>query len=96
MSAKSTGKHLQSQTDWKKLHQEDDSDIDYSDIPATTKEFWADAEKFMPHHKVHVSMRLDDDVVAFFKQGGRGYQSKINAVLKAYVYSHSSHDNHAR
>lgn len=93
MSARSTGKLLKkSQTDWGKLHQEDDSDIDYTDIPPTTKEFWADAEKYMPHHKAHVSMRLDDDIVAFFKRCGRGYQSKINAVLKAYVRSHTNQD----
>jgi len=89
MNAKSTTKDLKSRTNLKKVHQEDDSDIDYSDTPSTTEEFWADAEEFMPSHKVHVSMRLDDEIIAFFKKSGRGYQSKINAVLKAYVRSHS-------
>lgn len=32
-------------------------------------------------------MRLDDDVLDFFKRGGPGYQSRINAVLRAYVYA---------
>jgi uncharacterized protein (DUF4415 family) len=36
-----------------------------------------------------VNLRLDPDVLAFFKGGGRGYQTRINAVLRAYV-------NHAR
>lgn len=89
MNAKSTKKASKSKTDWTKLHLNDDSNIDYSDISATTEEFWADADVFIPQHKVHVSIRLDDEIVNFFKQGGRGYQSKINAVLKAYVYAHT-------
>jgi len=48
----------------------------------------------MPSHKIHVSMRLDDEIIDFFKKSGRGYQSKINAVLKAYVRSHSKRQNH--
>jgi len=94
MNAKSIKKDLKSRTDLEKLHREGDSDIDYSDVPATTKEFWADAEEFMPSHKVHVSMRLDDEIIDFFKKSGRGYQSKINAVLKAYIRSHSKRQNH--
>ncbi len=31
-------------------------------------------------------MRVDDDVLDFFKRGGSGYQSRMNAVLRAYVY----------
>lgn len=39
---------LNGKTDWTKLHLNDDSNIDYSEIPATTKEFWADADVFVP------------------------------------------------
>lgn len=39
---------LNGKTDWAKLHLNDDSHIDYSDIPATTKEFWTDADVFIP------------------------------------------------
>ena len=37
--------------------------------------------------KRQISLRLDADVLAFFKRGGRGYQSRINAVLRAYMLS---------
>lgn len=91
MNAKSTKRALKSRTDWAKLRQEqeNDSPIDYGDAPETSKKFWKNAKVDMPQHKVHVSMRLDDEIVDYFKQGGRGYQSKINAVLKAYVQAHA-------
>ncbi len=89
MNAKSTKHAAKSKTNWKKLDRAKDSDIDYTDNPATTKSFWKDAELFMPSHKVHLSLRLDEDVVEFFKKLGRGYQTKINAVLKSYVRTHT-------
>ncbi len=78
-------KHLKSKTDWAWLERANDDEIDYSDIPATTKEFWADAELFMPDPKTPISIRLDNKIIEYFKRTGSGYQSKINAVLKAYV-----------
>ncbi len=74
-----------------KLRQKNDEGINYEDIPATTQEFWEDAEVFMPQHKVHISLRLDENIIEYFKQEGSGYQSRINAVLKAYVNTHSRH-----
>jgi len=89
MSAKSTKKILKSRTNMAKLRRKDDKSINYEDSPATTKKFWNDAQVFMPQHKVHISLRLDEDIVNFFKEEGSGYQSRINAVLKAYVNSHA-------
>ena len=94
MSAQSIKTKLATQTDWVKLHKKSDEDIDYSDSPATTEEFWRDAEVFMPTHKVHLSVRLDEEIVNFFKRKGQGYQSRINAVLKAYVHTHTRHSKH--
>jgi uncharacterized protein (DUF4415 family) len=45
---------------------------------------WSDLEIDAPG-KTPISIRLDDDVLAFFKQGGPGYQKRINAVLRAYM-----------
>lgn len=59
--------------------------INYEDNPATTKEFWGDAKIFMPQHKVHISPRLDEDIINYFREEGKGYQSRINAILKAYI-----------
>ncbi len=55
--------------------------IDYSDIPELPDTFWA-----QPGTKESVTMRLDRDVLEFFRaSGSRGYQTRINAVLRAFV-----------
>jgi hypothetical protein len=54
MNAKSIKKSSRSRTDMAKLHRKNDKSINYEDSPATTKEFWKDAEVFMLH-KVHIS-----------------------------------------
>jgi len=62
-----------------------DSEIDYSDIPATTREFWEMAQVVRPKAKKAISLRIDKEVLEWFKAQGKGYQARINAVLKAYV-----------
>ena len=46
---------------------------------------WATTELPMPKRKEHTNLRIDADVLAFFRGQGRGYQTKINAVLRSYV-----------
>jgi len=61
-----------------------DKTIDFSDIPETTSEFWANAEVRTPVGKTAISIRIDNDILEFFRKQGKGYQSKINAVLRSY------------
>jgi uncharacterized protein (DUF4415 family) len=61
------------------------SDPDAGKIPP---EFWEDATVVMPSEKVKVGIRLDSDVVEWFKDAGKGYQTRMNAVLKSYMNSH--------
>lgn len=67
-----------------------DEDIDFSDIPPLRESFWLNAQR-NPHYrpvKQQLTLRLDSDVVAWFKnhaEGGRGYQSDINQALRDYV-----------
>ena len=51
---------------------------------------WKDALLTPPRGKRQVTLRLDAEVLDFFKQDGRGYQTKINRVLKAFVAAHQS------
>ncbi len=68
-----------------------DDQIDFSDIPAMTEEDWR-----RPHHiglhyrpgKKSVTIRLDADVVKWFKAQGKGWQTKMNWVLRLYYASH--------
>lgn len=62
-----------------------DEDIDYSDIPPLDDEFWANARLVHPTPKEAISIRLDGDVLDYFKSQGKGYQSRINAVLRSYM-----------
>ncbi len=62
-----------------------DDDIDFSDIPEQLD--WKDAKRgvFYKPVKQQLTLRLDADVVDWFKQQGAGYQTKINAVLRKHV-----------
>ncbi len=62
-----------------------DNAIDYSDIPELDQGFMEQVALFRPQAKQHISLRLDADVIAWFKKQGSGYQSYMNAVLKAFV-----------
>ena len=53
------------------------------DHPALDDDFWKGVEK-LPR-KEAISIKLDEDVLAFFRKQGRGYQTRINAVLRRYV-----------
>jgi uncharacterized protein (DUF4415 family) len=61
-----------------------DSEIDYSDIPPLTEEFWKNAVRnpFYRPTKTSTTVRLDSDVLAWFKSQGKGYQTRINAILR--------------
>ena len=66
-----------------------DSDIDYSEIPELTEKFWKNAVR-NPYYrpvKKQLTLRLDADVVAWFKRraGGRGYQTGINRALREHI-----------
>lgn len=65
-----------------------DKDIDYSDIPELTKDFFKSAKLVLPERKATVTMRLDRQVLEWFKSQGRGYQTRINALLRAYMEAH--------
>lgn len=53
--------------------------------PIRGDDFWKNAKVVYPVPKQAISIRLDEDVLAYFKDQGPGYQSRINAVLRSYV-----------
>ena len=55
------------------------------------EDFWRNARIVMPKPaKEAISLRVDQDILAWFRNQGRGYQSRMNAVLRAYVESQRS------
>jgi uncharacterized protein (DUF4415 family) len=71
----------------KALQSRQDADIDYSDIPELDDAFFETAVLVTPSSKTQITVRLDDDVLEWFRDQGKGYQTRMNAVLKAYVES---------
>ncbi len=66
-----------------------DSEIDFSDIPPTppgTK--WYKPGALIPDTKQQVTLRLDRDVLDYFRHTGKRYQTRINGVLRAYMHAH--------
>lgn len=81
-----------SQTDWQRLDAMSDEDIDLSDCPEITPEMFAKAvvRRGLPGTKAQaqVTLRLDSDVVEWFKSQGQWYQTQINQLLRAYMEAH--------
>ncbi len=65
-----------------------DDDIDTSDIPELDERFWKEARLVMPQPKTSISLRIDPEVLDWFKSLGRGYQTRMNAVLRSYMEVH--------
>jgi uncharacterized protein (DUF4415 family) len=70
-----------------------DEDIDFSEIPEADEEFWKRAKVKHPQPKQTVNIRLDAEVLDFFKAGGPGYQTRINSVLRSYVVTMAGQTN---
>lgn len=82
-----------SQTDWPRVDAMTDEDIDLSDCPEITPEQFAKAvvrrAGLQPlKNKAQVTLRIDNDVLEWFKFQGRGYQTQINSLLRAYMEAH--------
>jgi uncharacterized protein (DUF4415 family) len=83
MKGKPTSKP--SRTDWDKVMKMTDEEIDTSEIPPLRDNFFQQARIRWPQKKQQITLRLDPDVLDFFKKQGKGYQSMINEILRKYV-----------
>ena len=72
----------------KKLDKIKDKNIDYSDIPELDENFWENAVIEYPEKKKPVTLRIDADVLSWFKSLGKGYQTRINSVLRSFYNAH--------
>ncbi|MDZ4792379.1 MAG: BrnA antitoxin family protein [Hyphomicrobiales bacterium] len=80
---------LKDKTDYERLRNLTDEDIAaaVADDPdaAPIDLDWSDAEVIIPPAKTAISIRVDADVLDYFKATGQGYQTRINAVLRRYM-----------
>lgn len=82
---------MEGESDWQKLDAISDDEVtaramDDHDARPMTDEEWAQALAARPE-KVQIGIRLDSDVIDWFKAGGAGYQTRINAVLRRFMES---------
>ena len=93
MNAKRTDKGLRNvpergRADLPRLRRQTEEEIartsppELADLPA---DFWEDARVVTPPPKEAISIRLDEDVLEWFRAGGPGYQTRMNAVLRSYM-----------
>jgi uncharacterized protein (DUF4415 family) len=64
-----------------------DADIDYSDTPPLGDEFFEKMTIAWPPQKKQLTIRLDEDVLQWLKQQGKGYQTRINYILRTAMES---------
>jgi uncharacterized protein (DUF4415 family) len=82
-----------SMTNWKRIRAMRDEEIDLSDSPEATPEEFARAivkrgGVIVKNEKEQISIRLDKDMLEWFRARGKGYQREINALLRAYMEAH--------
>ncbi|MFL6929997.1 MAG: BrnA antitoxin family protein [Xanthobacteraceae bacterium] len=86
----SRGRSRSGKTDWKKFHNLTDAEIEaamardpeWADFDESD---WSEAVIMIPPKKKAISIRVDEDVLDFFKNEGAGYQRRMNAVLRSYM-----------
>ena len=81
---KQSNMRKQSKTDWARLDAKKDADIDFGDIPELGEDFFKRAELRAPA-KQTITIRVDSDVLAWFKAQGKGYQTRINKLMRAFM-----------
>jgi len=79
-----------SETNWDRIRAMEDKDIDLSDSPELTPEMFVRAVvrqglKPVTPRKVSLTVRVDREVLEWYRSKGRGYQTQINALLRAYM-----------
>jgi uncharacterized protein (DUF4415 family) len=94
---------LKGKTDWKKVNSMTDEELeeivknDPDDVYLTDEELkkgkWFKKGEWIkqfdePQKKAQITLRLDEDILEFFRQTGSGYQTRINNALRAFVKAH--------
>lgn len=79
-----------SRTDWERLTNPTDEGIDYSDIPPLDESFFENATLRMPAEQEIVTLRLDRDVLTWFRAQGEELEKRVNSALRAYKKAHES------
>ena len=90
MTGNKAAKPDEDRADWARINAFTDDEIERMAIedeenPATTEADWAEGFVALPPRKTRIHASVDSDVVEWFRSQGRGYQTRMNAVLRRYM-----------
>lgn len=77
-----------SETNWARVNEMTDEEIDTSDIPPLDETFFSGARLRVPGRLVPVTLDVDAEVLEWFKAQGEDFRNRINAALKIYAEAH--------
>lgn len=80
-----------SRTDWARVNAMSDEDIDTSDIPPLSEEFFAKAQLRMPKSPIKVAVLVDPDTLAWFQSQGDSAEQQMSVALRIYAEAHKAH-----
>lgn len=80
-----------SKTDWARIDAMSDEDIDTSDIPPLSEEFFAKAQLRMPKSSIKVSVLVDPETLAWFQTQGETAEQQMSVALKIYAEANKVH-----
>jgi len=79
-----------SKTNWEKVDALTEEEIDTSDIPPLTEEFFSKSKWWKPITSLNVVVQVDPDTLAWFQSQGEDYEKKMAAALRIYAQAHES------
>jgi uncharacterized protein (DUF4415 family) len=79
-----------SKTDWERIDAMGDEDIDTSDIPPLTAEFWTKAKLRTPK-QITTSVQIDSETFEWFQSQGENAAQQMSVALKIYAEAHKSY-----
>jgi len=80
-----------SQTDWARIDAMSDEDIDTSDIPPLSADFWAKAQLRTTEKVITTSVQIDPETFTWFQPQGENASQQMSAALKIYAEAHKAH-----
>lgn len=79
-----------SKTDWNRIDGMKDEDIDTSDIPPLSEDFWAKSQLRIPKHPVTVEVEIDPETLAWFQSQGETALKQMSVALKIYAQANKA------
>ena len=93
MSKKRSSTKSAPKTDWERVDAATDEEVRAGidadpDAHPTDEDFWKGARVVLPRTKETMTIRVDAEVLEWFRKNGKGYQTRINAILRSYMQAH--------